>query len=112
MINERRQHPRYHAQMPVSMVLPDGLRMKANTLDISKTGVRLATNQRLPAGIQVRLELIGDNSGEAITLNASTLHSKELGDEGQGYGIGLNFEDAPSRYKSLLMSLNPLARLN
>lgn len=94
------------------MVLPDGLRMKANTLDISKTGVRLATNQRLPAGIQVRLELIGDNSGEAITLNASTLHSKELGDEGQGYGIGLNFEDAPSRYKSLLMSLNPLARLN
>ena len=45
-----------------------------------------------------------------LKLWANTLHSKPLeGDN--GYGLGLQFENAPPHYQGLILSLSPTPRL-
>ena len=111
MTAERRHHPRYDKQLSALLVLPDGHRMEASTANLSSGGARLLTSKRLPAGVHILMELTPPSppARSVFRLWANTLHSDELGDD-NGYGIGVEFENIPSHYKGLILSLEPSTR--
>ncbi|OMH35318.1 PilZ domain-containing protein [Motiliproteus sp. MSK22-1] len=113
MTVERRQHTRYDKALPALLVLPDGHRMEASTENLSSGGARLVTNKRLPAGVHILMELTPPSPPErsVFKLWANTLHSTAL--EGRnGFGLGIQFENIPTHYKGLILSLDPGARFN
>ncbi len=112
MSAERRRHPRYSKQLPALLILPDGHRMEVSTANLSRSGANIITNKRLPAGVHILMELTPPSPPElsVFKLWANTLPSQPLESE-DGFGSGLEFEQTPTHYKQLIMSLTPNSQL-
>lgn len=110
MMIERRKHPRFNAVLPAMLELPDGHRITVNTSDLSREGAKIKLAERLPAGIQVMMELTApdpEKGRKTVQIWGSTLHSKSTDQD--EFSLGLHFQNTTSDYKGLILSLNPSA---
>ncbi len=109
MLSERRRYPRFTTVMPATLELPDGNRIVVNTADLSREGAKIKLTERLPAGVQVMMELTAPDSEKGrktLKIWGNTLHSQSL--EQNEYSLGIQFDQPSIDYKGLILSLNPL----
>lgn len=109
MITERRKYQRFNAVMPAMLELPDGNRIVVNTSDLSREGAKIKLSERLPAGVQVMMEINAPDAKKGrktVKIWGNTLHSKSINEE--AFSIGIHFEQPNTDYKGLILTLNPL----
>jgi hypothetical protein len=56
--NEARRHPRFSVDVEATVQVGPGRRVAARTRDVSRTGVCMITNEAIPVGSSLQIELV------------------------------------------------------
>jgi hypothetical protein len=99
----RRGHPRYAVDVEVTLTLDSGLRVRARTRDLSRTGICVITGESLPGGETVRIDLVlafGDNAfSEPLTLGARVVWCTNIA---SSFQVGAMFDDLTEQQDGFL----------
>jgi hypothetical protein len=64
--SDRRKHPRYRFSAPVTVRKSDGTRISSMSIEISPSGMSIATTESLQSGDPIKIEPVGGAEASAI----------------------------------------------
>lgn len=102
-MHERRRHPRANVKVAIRTTDPT-TPAPLQSVNLSESGIFLATDQPFPIGAVVGIELSGGRLAESLCLKARVVRVVDPGSP-QEAGMGLEFVHVPPRELSRLREL-------
>lgn len=91
---DNRRHPRFSVDIEATVTLPEGDTVKARTRDLSQTGICLISEQALPGGAPVSIDLVlsfGNNAfSEPLRVDARVVWCTNIAGT---YQVGAMFDE-------------------
>jgi hypothetical protein len=64
--SDRRKQPRYRFSAPITVRKSDGTRISSMSVEISQSGMSIATTENLPSGDPIKIEPVGGAEASAV----------------------------------------------
>ncbi len=110
---ERRRHERVPFRRPVSVYSEPGTTGRAESVDISESGIRLRSDSQFAEESSISLSLTLDEEEETVEVPLAAqarVARCDSAEEGSGYDVGIEFfelsDEAKARLSTLLRKMN------